>query len=134
MAKLSQHENFDQLLLEAIDEGLSGLGEAGKASIYIHLEGLFNIRKQEIPNKLDDFSNALQRIFGLGARHLEILIMKNLHAKVGSLCKLDDPSWLAQDLTFTKYVELMKLGYKDTEKIGKIEVSIDAGERQEQQT
>ena len=68
MAKLSQHENFDQLLLDAIDEGLSGLGEAGKASIYIHLEGIFNIRKQEIPNKLDGFSNALQRIFGLGAR------------------------------------------------------------------
>jgi len=46
LAKLSEHENFDQLLLEAIDEGLSGLGEAGKASIYIHLEGLFKIRKE----------------------------------------------------------------------------------------
>ena len=135
VGKTESAENFDQLLLDAIDEGLSGLGEAGKASIYIHLEGIFNIRKQEIPNKLDDFSNALQRIFGLGARHLEILIMKNLHAKVGSLRKLDDPNWLAQDLTFTKYVELMKLGYKDTtEKIGKIEVLIDAGEKQEQQT
>ena len=47
---------------------------------------------------------------------------------------MDDPSWLAQDLTFTKYVELMKLSYKDTEKIGKIEVLIDAGEKQEQHT
>jgi hypothetical protein len=136
LAKLSEHENFDQLLLDAIDEGLSGLGEAGKASIYIHLEGIFNIRKQEIPNKLDCFSNALQRIFGLGARQLEILIMKNLYAKLGSLCKLDDPSWLTQDVTFTKYVERMKLCYKDTEteKIGKIEVLIDAGEKQEQET
>jgi hypothetical protein len=134
LTKQSQHKNFDQILLEAIDEGLSGLGEAGKASIYIHLEGLFNIRKQEIPNKLNDFSNALERIFGLGARHLEILIMKNLHEKVGCLCKLDGPSWLASDLTFTRYIELMKLSYKDTEKIGKTEVSIDAGEQQEQQT
>jgi len=114
LAKLSQHENFDQMLLEAIDQGLSGLGGAGKASIYIHLEGLYNIRKQEIPNKLDDFSNALQRIFGLGARHLEILIMKNLHEKVGCLCKLDNPSWLAPDLTFTKYIEQMRLSYKGT--------------------
>ena len=134
MTKLSQHKNFDQLLLDAIDEGLSGLGAAGKASIYIHLEGLFNIRKQEIPNKLDGFSNALQRIFGLGAQHLEILIMKNLYEKVGSLRKLDDPNWLAQDLTFPKYVELMRLGYKDTEKIEKMEVLMDAGERQEQRT
>jgi len=136
LAKLSQPKNFDELLLDAIDEGISGLGEAGKTSIYIHLEGRFNIRKQEIPNKLDCFSNALQRIFGLGARQLEILIMKNLYAKLGSLCKLDDPSWLAQGVTLTKYVERMKLCYKDTEteKIGKIEVLIDAGEKQEQET
>ena len=131
MAKLSQYKNFDQLLLEAIDQGLSGLGGAGKASIYIYLEGLFNIRKQEIPNKLDDFSNALHRIFGLGARHLEILIMKNLHEKVGCLYEVDDPSCLAPDVTFTKYIEQMRLSYKDTGKIGKTEVLIDAGEKQE---
>jgi len=131
LAKLSQHKNFDQLLLEAIDQGLSGLGGAGKASIYIHLEGLFNIRKQEIPNKLDDFSNALHRIFGLGAQNLEILIMKNLHDQVGCLYKVDNPSWLAPDLTFTKYIEQMRLSYKDTEEIGKTEVLIDAEEKQE---
>jgi len=134
LAKLSEHENFDQLLLDAIDEGLSGLGEAGKASIYIHLEGIFNIRKQEIPNKLDGFSNALQRIFGLGARHLEILILKNLYKKVGSLCKLNEPRLLPQDLTFTKYVELIRLGYKSAEKMEKIEVLIDVGKQQERQT
>jgi len=134
LAKLSEHENFDQLLLDAIDEGLSGLGEAGKASIYIHLEGIFNIRKQEIPNKLDGFSNALQRIFGLGARQLEILIVKNLYEKVGSLCRLNEPRLLSQDLTFTKYVDLMRLGYKGAEKIEKIKALIDAGEQQEQRT
>ena len=133
MTKLSQHKNFDQLLLDAIDEGLSALGEAGKASIYIHLEGSFNIRKQEIPNKLDDFSNALQRIFGLGARQLEILIMKNFMKK-SEPTQNGRPNWFAQDLTFTKYVELMKLVYKDTEKIVKIEVLIDAGEKQELKT
>jgi hypothetical protein len=131
LAKLSQHENFDQLLLEAIDQGLSGLGGAGKASVYIHLEGLFNIRKQEIPNKLDDFSNALHRIFGLGASQIEILIMKKLYEKVGEIYKLDDPSRSAPDLTFRKYIEQMRLSYKDTEKIGKTEVLIDAGEKQE---
>ena len=132
MAKRSEYENFDQLLLEAIDEGLAGLGEAGKASIYIHLEGLFNIRKQEIPNKLDDFSKALQRIFGLGAHQLEILIIKNLHEKVRSR-KLDDPFWPVGNLTLTKYVDLIKLAYKNAEIIG-IEVLVDAGEQQKQQT
>ncbi len=110
---MSEHKNFDQLLLEAVDEGLSGLGEAGKASFYIYLKDFFNIRTQEIPNKLDDFSNALHRVFGLGAQHIELLIMKNLQLKVGCLCKLDAQSWLDQDLTFTKYIELMKLSYQN---------------------
>jgi hypothetical protein len=46
LAKQSQRENFDRLLLDAIDETLSSLGEDAKASIYIHLEGLFKIRKE----------------------------------------------------------------------------------------
>ena len=119
MAKVSQQENFDQLVLEAIDQGLSSLGEAGKASIYIHLESRFNIRKQEIPNKIDGFSNALHRIFGLGAPQLEILIKKKLQEKIGELYKLDIPSRIAPNLTLTKYIELMKLFYKDKEKTGK---------------
>jgi len=119
LAKVSQQENFDQLVLEAIDQGLSSLGEAGKASIYIHLESRFNIRKQEIPNKIDGFSNALHRIFGLGAPQLEILIKKKLQEKIGELYKLDIPSRIAPNLTLTKYIELMKLFYKDKEKTGK---------------
>ena len=117
MVKLSPHENFDQLLLEAIDEGLSGLGEAGKASIYIHLEGLFKIRKQEIPSKLNDFSNALERIFGLGARHLEILCMKNLHAKLEVTFKwptYESPlsKWIVPEITFQEYVRLMRQNFE----------------------
>ena len=120
LAKVNDSENFDQRLLEAIDEGLSGLGEAGKASIYIHLEETFNIRKQEIPNKLDSFSNALHRIFGIGARNLEILIMKRLHQEIESQIKLEASSELASNLTFTQYIELMKRSYNNAEKNKKI--------------
>ena len=116
MTKVSQHKNFDVLLLEAVDEGLSVLGQAGKTSIYINLEGLFNIRKTEIPNKIEDFSNALHRIFGLGAPQMEILIMKKLQEKVGERNKLDDQIRLASNLTFAKYIELMRLYYRETGK------------------
>jgi hypothetical protein len=87
LAKRSQRENFDRLLLDAINEGLSSLGEDVKAAICFPLEDLFKIRKQELAIRLSDFSNAMEQIFGLGARHLEILFMKNLHAKVGTVCK-----------------------------------------------
>ena len=129
----SGNRNFDQLLLDAIDEGLSGLGKAGKASIYIHLEDLFNIRKQEIPNKLDGFSSALHRIFGLGARNLEILILKKLHEKLESQSRSEATSWVASNLTFTEQVWQMKLSHKNAKPMG-AEVMIDFGEQQKQQT
>ena len=87
-----------------------------KTSIYISFEELFNIRKNEIPNKIEDFSNALHRIFGLGAPQMEILIMKKLQEKVGEKNKLADQIRLASNLTFAKYIELMRLCHQETEK------------------
>jgi hypothetical protein len=117
LAKQSPRENFDQLLLEAIDEGLSSLGEAAKTSIYFHLEGRFNIKKQEIPSKLNDFSNALERIFGLGARHFEILFMKKLHAKFEVTFKWPTyewplSKWIVPEMTFQEYVRLMRESFE----------------------
>jgi hypothetical protein len=127
LAKQSQHENFDQLLLDAISEGLSSLGEDAKGSIFFHLEDLFKIRKQEIPSRLNDFLNALEQIFGLGARHLEILFMKNLHAKVEVTCKWSTygwalSKWIVPELIFQEYVRLMRQSFEaageDTVKMG----------------
>jgi hypothetical protein len=70
------------LLPEAIDETLSSLGETPKKAIYYQLKTEFNIKTKETPNKIDDFSRALEKLFGLGAKHLEILFMKSLYAKV----------------------------------------------------
>ena len=137
MAKQSQRANFDQLLLEAIDEGLSSLGEAVKASIYIHLEGYFNIRKEEIPVKLGDFSNSLERIFGLGAPHLEILFMKHLYAKVGVTCKWPTygwplSKWIVLEMTFQDYVRIMWQSF-EAANAGKVEIGVLVNEHEELQ-
>jgi hypothetical protein len=52
-------EEFDKFLLEAIDEGLASIGESSKQAIYFHLERGFNIKRQEIPNKIADFKDAI---------------------------------------------------------------------------
>ena len=44
------------------------------------------------------------------------------------------PKWLVPELTFTKYIELIKLSFEDNGKISDVKVIIDAGERQEQRT
>jgi adenylyl- and sulfurtransferase ThiI len=86
---LDEHHHrkkFEQILLNSIDEALSALGENAKNSSYFQQEEKFMIARQDIPYSVEGFSDAIEQIFGLGARHLKILFMKNLHAKVEVTC------------------------------------------------
>jgi hypothetical protein len=113
---LTQKEraNFNRLLLEAIDETLSCLGESSKTATYCHLETVFSIKKEQIPNMIDDFSRALESLFGLGAKFLEIMFMKSLHAKVRVAGEGVSCEWVVPDLTFKEYVDLMKQRFEET--------------------
>lgn len=135
MTKQSQHRSFEQILLEAIDEALSSLGEGVKKSIYFHVENSFNIKRQEIPQRLADFSEALERIFGPGARHLEISFMKSLHAKIEVTCKWPEyewplSKWIIPELTFQEYVRLMQQKFEAAHK-SNIEMGVLQYEREE---
>jgi len=106
-------EEFDRLLLEAVDEALFAMGKSSKQTIYSHIEQAFNIKRRDIPNKLDEFANAIEKLFGLGANCLKILIMKSLYEKVGRTVELRD----AEDFQFTAYVAAIKqsfVGNKET--------------------
>ncbi|MGB9914884.1 MAG: hypothetical protein ACPLIG_03880 [Candidatus Bathyarchaeales archaeon] len=104
MAKNS--EEFDKLLLSAIDEALNSLGESVKQSIYFHIENKFNVARDTIPRNLEEFQGGLEKIFGTGARFIEILIMKNLHSKVGLPLKME-----GEQLEFVKYVDAAREGF-----------------------
>lgn len=95
---------FEELLLEAIDNGLSSLGESSKQAIYFHLEKRFHIKKQEIPLRVEDFTDAIEKIFGLGADFLEILIMKRLHEKIRGASKCSETA----DFTFVEYITMTR--------------------------
>jgi len=75
----------------------------------------------------------LERIFGQAALQLQILIMKCLNEKVQGSYEWSGPRWLVPDLTFTKYIKLMRLYWTDADNTGDVEVSLDAGERKEQE-
>lgn len=66
--------------MDAIDDGLSFLGEGGKKSLYYQIEKRYQIRSKDIPQKLDEFHQALYGIFGYGASIIEILIVKKLYS------------------------------------------------------
>jgi len=79
---LSQN-NVRKILLEAVEEGFSSLGDSPKQAIFFHLETSFKIRKDNIPTNLTEFARALEKIFGPGAFYLEKLIAKRLYEKLG---------------------------------------------------
>lgn len=98
--------NFDKLLMDAIDEALSSLGESVKQSIYFHIENKF-VARNEIPTRIQDFQGGLEKIFGAGAQFIEILIMKNLHAKIGITLTIE----LRDPLEFVDYVKAAKQSF-----------------------
>lgn len=132
MKRVTNGKKFDQIFLESIDEALSVLGEKAKKSIYYHLDNEFLIPKRDIPRRVNDFSSAIEQIFGEAAQYIEILIMKCLHKKVKGTYEWDGPKWLVPDLTFVKYVKLMRISYEDNEPAGDVEVILDVGEQVEQ--
>lgn len=104
--ELLRDRAFKKLLLEAVDEALSSLGDSSKQAIYFYLEETFKIKRQSIPNKIEEFTNAIEKIFGRGAKVLEVQIMKYLYEKVGR-----DFEYFPEkdDLLFIEYVEAVYL-------------------------
>jgi hypothetical protein len=97
---------FEEFLAETVDEELATLGDPVKKAVYHHLKKTFNINKQDIPHKIDKFTEAIEEIFGASAKFLEIRIMKRLHEKAGH-----DIDYFSErnDLLFNEYIRAVKL-------------------------
>jgi len=103
-------KSFNEILAEAIDDSLSSLGESVKQVIYFHLEENFHLPKEEIPDRVEEFSECLEKIFGPGANFIKILIMKKLYKRLGRPSFYWDSS---KEFTFTEYVEIARRSFAD---------------------
>ena len=121
--------DFEKLLVEAVDDGLSVLGDSAKQAIYYHLEKSFNVKKEEIPSRMTAFTQAIENIFGVGANFVEILIMKKLHVKIGVACKWQYCKYpmtklVVPEVDFQKYVDLMREIFEAKNKDGCTEIGV----------
>jgi hypothetical protein len=98
---------FDKLLLCAIDEALNSLGKSVRQSIYFHMENKFSINRNEIPGNLQEFQEGLERIFGMGTQFIEVLIIKNLHSKIGRPLVMEK----SEQFEFIAYLDAAKQSY-----------------------
>jgi hypothetical protein len=104
--------SFDKLLLEALDESLASLGESARQAIYFHLERKFKIKKGEIPYRIEEFTEGLEKIFGFGAQFIEILVMKRLHERIGQPLEWDEE----KELVFAEYVIAARRSFQKKKK------------------
>jgi hypothetical protein len=110
---------FQKLFLEAVDAAFSSLGDSVRQSIYFHLQSKFNITRDEIPCRLKDFENGLEKIFGEGNRFLEVLIMKNLHERIGQ--RNAPIKWEeGKEFKFIDYVKAAERNFTHTKKEKKL--------------
>ncbi len=86
-------------LRDAIDGGLCLLGDAGRDAMYYQAEKRFNLNREEIPDRLYEFHNALDRLFGFGAIVIEKNIARRLFNSLGLTFVAHD------DWTISEYVE-----------------------------
>lgn len=95
--------SLDPIILEAVDEGLLLVGTSVRSMIYFHVEKVWNVKREDIPAKLDRFHMALQEIFkDLGSRVIEGMIAKELHFRIGLRFQYHN------DWTIIEYVEDVK--------------------------
>lgn len=77
-------ESFDDLLLECIDEGLSVLGNEPKLAVYQYLSSIHSLDREQIPEKIDEFSAGMRKALGSASKVIERLILKKLFQRLGS--------------------------------------------------
>ena len=72
------------------------------------------MNRLDIPYRIEEFIDAIERIFGTGAKILEIQIMKCLFKKVGYTVKHYSKQ---KNLTFTEYITAIKQQYTKSKKV-----------------
>jgi len=100
----SRREQFERAFLEAVDKGLIVLSESVRHTIFFYLEKNYGLKREEISEKLEEFSSRLEGLFGSAALVVEKLIIKDLHQRLG--LKYKDMNW-----SFTEHVRAAQETY-----------------------
>jgi len=103
-------DKFNVVIIEAVEESFSLFNNLDKEAAYLHLENAFKIKKQEIPSKIEEFSDAIEQMFGVGAKLLEIRIIEALHKRIREFMFVPKKG----DVDFKEYVASLRAFLQQT--------------------
>jgi len=95
---------LDTTILEAVDESLASFGDSVKQVVYFQLQNNYHVQKQEIPTRIEEFAAAIEGVFGIGARLIEMKIIETLYAKAEGFLYVPKD----EDLLFKDYVQNLR--------------------------
>jgi hypothetical protein len=89
---------IDRMLVEALNESFAAiLGEIPRKTVYDILEKKHAIAVNQIPERLNEFTTALETLFGFtGTKAIVRIIVKRLYSKLG-LTYVERPDWRLPD-------------------------------------
>ena len=80
----AREDHFHKLIAESVDEGLTALlGSRANQVVYDCLQKRYSIKKEQIPDRLNDFGAALQQMFGKSSQTIGRILAKRLYSKLG---------------------------------------------------
>ena len=91
---------------DSLEEALCAFGEKQKQSIYSCLDNCYGLNKQEIPNRIEDFSQAIDNIFGNAGKLIKASIMKALFKRIKKPIKIIVEN---NDLYFEDYIQSVRI-------------------------
>jgi hypothetical protein len=98
---------FRGLLLASLDDVIREvLGERPLKAMFSSLESNFHIKREEIPERLEDFQKGLAELFGKGAPVITRAVTRRLCRRLGI------PYYERRDYDFKMYVEDCKRRYE----------------------
>ena len=75
---------FNDALVKSIDETITELlSRAVVDALYIHLQTIYSVSRDELPHRLDILSTALEKIFGPSSQTITKAIAKKFYLKLG---------------------------------------------------
>ncbi len=74
-------------VLTCVDKGLSRLGGTVKHVVYWYIENEYGLKREEIPEKPEEFVKGLEKMYGPGARVIELNILKEFSEEFRVACE-----------------------------------------------
>jgi hypothetical protein len=93
-------EKFNLAITETVDEIFSSFRNLDKEAAYLRLENAFKIKKDEIPLKIEGFADAIEQMFGVAVKLVEIRMIEALHRRFPEFVFLPKKG----DVDFKEYV------------------------------